>query len=558
MSLQWKLSREVPEDTAAVGRAILRPDNVYRQIGDHFDELFPDEGVFAPMYCDTGRGAIPPLLAALVTVFQMLEKVPDRQGAEMVGTRIDWKYALHLPLTYAGFHFTDLYAFRVRLVEHGQELAFFEEILARLRALGLIKRRGKARTDATHILAVVQRLSQLELITEALRVGVEAATRVAPDWVERELPPAFRDRYSGRQSEYGLSDTEVKAGLAEASKNAFWFLEKVDRTAPKVVRELAEVETLRVVCRQQFPEGPGRPPAKRPTGSDVIETPHETEARYAVKRGQPWQGYKMQVTETCDDDRPHLIVDLEPTGALDNDSPELPKIQERLAQRDVLPGEQYTDQAYVSAGNLVRSAERGINLMGVPPADTQGRQGFHQADFAIDEAGQTAVCPAGQRSTVRGRRKRGQDSSLHTQLRFDGRVCQRCPFFGQCTKSLQGRSLTLHPHRLVLYQRRAEAATEEFQQRMHVRAGAEATISELTRGHGLRNARYRGAVKLRLQAGFTGVAVNLKRTFRWLSQQKPVAGPAGDLLGRCTTAIAVASGRPSGDQLRLDSTYLIC
>jgi hypothetical protein len=57
---------------------------------------------------------MPPLLMALVTVFQFLEKVPDRSVAERVLSRIDWKYALRLPLGYAGFHFTDWYALQVR------------------------------------------------------------------------------------------------------------------------------------------------------------------------------------------------------------------------------------------------------------------------------------------------------------------------------------------------------------------------------------------------------------------------------------------------------------
>src|SRR4030066_2142652 len=103
MSLQWQLSRKVPEDTARGGHAILKEGNIYRQIGDRFDALFPEEEVFASLYDTQGRGGVPPLLMALVTVFQMLEKVPDRMAAEWVVSRLDWKYALHLPLGYTGF-----------------------------------------------------------------------------------------------------------------------------------------------------------------------------------------------------------------------------------------------------------------------------------------------------------------------------------------------------------------------------------------------------------------------------------------------------------------------
>ena len=71
MSLQWGRSRDVPEDTAAVGRVILKADNPYRQIEDRFDALLPEESVFGPMYAETGGAAISPLLLSLVTVFQM-------------------------------------------------------------------------------------------------------------------------------------------------------------------------------------------------------------------------------------------------------------------------------------------------------------------------------------------------------------------------------------------------------------------------------------------------------------------------------------------------------
>ena len=223
MSLQWQLSRTVPEDTAQLGQRLFGETHPYRVLGERFEALFPDEQAFAALYCATGRGAVPPLLMALVTVFQFLEKVPDRIAAEMVVSRIDWKYALHLPLEYSGFHFTDLYAFRVRLYAQEQERLVFDQLLAKLKALGLIKAKGKMRTDSTHILAVAQRLSQLELVSESLRVALRAATDVAPEWVETALPEALREAYSVRASEYGLSAEEVQQKLLGVSRDGYWF-----------------------------------------------------------------------------------------------------------------------------------------------------------------------------------------------------------------------------------------------------------------------------------------------------------------------------------------------
>lgn len=519
MSLQWSVSREVPPDTAAIGQVVLKADNVYRQIGDHFAELFPQDSEFAFLYDEHGRGAIPPLLSALVTVFQMLEQVPDRAAAAFVASRIDWKYALHLPLNYPGFHWTDLLAFRNRLREHQQERLLYDRFLAKLQALGLIQRRGKMRTDSTHVLAVVARLSQLELVTESIRLALGAVTELAADWVAQRLPASFQEAYSHPQSEYGLSQAQVRSRLVQTGQDGCWFLAQLERSAAAQLCALPAVATLRTVLAQQFPQGPSAPPtAQRPTGQGVIESPHEPEARYSTKRGRGWIGYKVQVTETCDADRPHLIVDLEPTGALDNDAPQLPAIQERLQARDLLPAEQQVDQGYMSGEHLVKSADLGINLLGIPLADTQAPADFRQTDFTIAVPARQAVCPAGHVQQVWSEKPDPQGGPPQILIRFAGATCQACPFFGRCTQSPQGRSLTLHPYRAALLARRAEAQTAAFRQKLHLRAGIEGTISELVRAHGLRRARYRGLLKQRLQNYFTAVAANLKRLARWWAQ----------------------------------------
>lgn len=522
MSLQWELSRHIPEDTARLGQKILKAGNFYRQIGELFDSLFPKEEVFAELYESTGRGAIPPLLMVLVTVFQMLESVPDRVAAEWVVSRIDWKYALHLPLDYAGFHFTDLHAFRQRLLAHGRERWFLDELLVRLKKMGLIKRRGKIRTDSSRLLGVVERLSQLELVTESIRVALRAVSAVEPEWIEKNVPASFREVYEQRHSEYGLSEREVDERLVKAGKDGFWFLAQVEQSGLRTLQELGEIETLRSVLQQQFPNASGEAPAtQRPTGGEIIESPHETQARRSTKRGNSWIGYKFQVSESCDPDKPNLVVDIDVTNATANDCPELPKIQARLKERDLLPGEQQVDQGYMSGKRLAESEALGIKLMGIPLSDTQGPEGFRQADFVIDESTQQVTCPGGHTNVVWSEKQTDDQDAVYVLIRFDAQTCQQCPFFGRCTKSCQGRSLTLHPYRQLLAERRAEAQSEDFRQKLHLRAGIEGTISELVRAHGLRHARYRGLPKTRLQACFTAIATNLKRVTRWLSCPRP-------------------------------------
>jgi hypothetical protein len=165
--------------------------------------------------------------------------------------------------------------------------------------------------------------------------------------------------------------------------------------------------------------------------------------------------------------------------------------------------------------------------MGVPLDDTQGPEGFRQADFDIDETARQAICPDEQTSVVWSASQAAEDPAPTIKIRFDAHLCQHCRFFGQCTNSPQGRSLTLHPYRVLLAQRRAEAQTEDFKNQLHLRAGIEGTLSELVRGHRLRWARYRGQAKVRLQAYFTAIAVNLKRVTRWWAQHPTATAAAG-------------------------------
>nr|WP_290665480.1 transposase [Ardenticatena sp.] len=143
-----------------------------------------------------GRPAISPVVLALVTVFQYLEDLPDREAAQCVRVRIDWKYALHLPLEDSGFHYSTLCSFRRRLEAHGQERLFFEKVLELLQAQGVVKKRGRQRTDSTHVLGVVKELSRLELIWESLRVVLRAIAQVAPEWYAEHLPAALRTEYT--------------------------------------------------------------------------------------------------------------------------------------------------------------------------------------------------------------------------------------------------------------------------------------------------------------------------------------------------------------------------
>jgi transposase len=146
MSLRPQAVYVVPEDTARVARAAFPKGNPYLLMHDELGRLYTDQD-FAALFPALGQPALAPAQLALVTLMPFAEHLTDRQAAEAVRARIDWKYALCLDLDDAGFDYSVLCEFRARLLGTGQEALLFERLLARCREAGLVRARGRQRTD---------------------------------------------------------------------------------------------------------------------------------------------------------------------------------------------------------------------------------------------------------------------------------------------------------------------------------------------------------------------------------------------------------------------------
>lgn len=515
MTLKERVRSEIPSETLELGQKLLGADNVYRLIGEELGELLGEEE-FEQMYSPIGGPALSPVMLAMVLVFQMMEKLPDRQAAEAVRLRIDWKYALHLPLEYEGFHFSNLSHFRQRLLEHEGENVVFEQLLGKLVELGLVRRRGKQRTDSTHVLGQIAKLSRLELIWESLRLAIRAVKQTDEAWVAQRIPEAFLEKYLTRRSDYKLSQAQVELELHQAGADGWWLLQHLALEASKWA-EVSEVGTLQRVWEQQFEgvsQGEYLGVRAKVKAHGLIQSPHEVDAQYRQKRGQPWQGYQAQVSETAEaKGEPNFITDICATEAQTVDKAALPAIQQRLAERDLSPSQQIVDQNYVSGTLLAHSQQQQIELVGSILAQP-GPEGFRLDDFQVNlEQGQ-ATCPAGRTSLkmVCGQRS---DGSHEYQFYF-GQQCDQCASRPKCTQAKQGRTITYHQHHPLVVKRRQEMTTERFRQLMKRRPPIEGTISQLVR-LGLRQARYRGLAKVNLQLIFTATALNLKRLCRCLA-----------------------------------------
>jgi transposase len=524
----------IPEDTAQVARAAFPKGNAYMTIREELGPLFQDQD-FAALFALRGQAGESPGLLAIVTILQFMEGLTDRQAAEAVRSRIDWKYLLGLALTDPGFHYSILSPFRDRLLAGGQEAQLFDQVLERIRERGLLPNKRVQRTDSTHVLAAVRQLNRLECVGETLRRVLDDLARVAPQWLLTQITPDWFDRYRRRFEVYRLPQekTAQEALRLQIGQDGVHLLEALYHPkAPAWLRELPAVDVLRQVWIQQYyTEGQQvqwREEADLPPHKLLIVSPDDIEARNRTKRATNWTGYAVHLTETCGPEELHLITAVETTPATTTDGLTLATIHQDLAAKDLLPEEHLLDAGYMSVDNLLDARrDHGVDLIG--PVGGGGNwqdkagQGFGVHCFRIDWQAQTVTCPQGRQSQSwhTRREKYGHE---YIAADFAPSDCLVCTCQADCTRSKRGaRTVTFKPRveYETLQAARERQETTTFKEKYNKRAGIEGTISQGTRAFDLRRTRYIGLVKTHLQHLATAAAINLTRVAHWLMEGRP-------------------------------------
>ena len=364
----------IPELTIRIAQAAFPKGNTFILMRDSLGTIFTDLD-FADLFPDRGQPALSPWRLALVTVMQFVAGLSDRQAAEAVRSRIDWKYALSLELTDPGFDFSVLCEFRRRLIDGSAEQMLLNNLLQCFQELGLLKARGRQRTDSTNVLAVIRDLGRLECITETLRYALNAVAEEAQTWLTTLAPAEWYERYGKRIEESHLprKPIEREEFAALVGADGFKLLEAIySNEAPTTLRQLPAVETLRQLWLQQFyaPESAVRLRAQsdRPPCVQQIRSPYDIEARYGTKRTTHWTGYKVHLSESCDEDAPRLITHVETTGAPVADQQATPVIHKALEHKELLPQQHLVDAGYTSVHLMVSAQQHyDVELLGPVP-----------------------------------------------------------------------------------------------------------------------------------------------------------------------------------------------
>jgi transposase len=300
-----------------------------------------------------------------VSIIQYVEDLSDRQVAEQIPVRLDWKYLLGLEVEEQGFHYSVLSEFRERVIAGGMEAELLETLLKVFKEAGLLKKGGQQRTDSTHVVGAVRRVNRWEMLGETMRAALNDLATVAPAWLQGIAPLEWYKRYERRIEIARLpkGKADRAAWIQAIGEDGIYLLEQLYESAERHwLREIPAVRVLRQVWLHQFyyqdDQLQVREKENLPPASIRFDSPYDPEVHYSTKRNLEWSGYKVHLTETCDPDQPHLIIHVETTPAPQPDVTMTAPIHQALAEKDCLPQTHLVDAGYVDADSIVESREQ--------------------------------------------------------------------------------------------------------------------------------------------------------------------------------------------------------
>ena len=249
--MKAELFPPIPSDTAKTARAVFGKSNFYIVTGDQANSLFSGL-ILVDSNKQVQRPARTLALFYLIMIFQFLETLPDNQAADALRQRVDWKYALHLPLNHSGFQAATFCEFRKWLLVDRTSEHHLQTLLSRLSEVVLSTNRQSLNLDADQIVARVCMFSRLERIWEAFSLAVEALAIKRPDRLRAISLPHWYERYSRQRNNLNLrAEPSEQERLAQSiGADGFYLLEAIANIDG--LADLPEVSTLSQVWQDQY------------------------------------------------------------------------------------------------------------------------------------------------------------------------------------------------------------------------------------------------------------------------------------------------------------------
>lgn len=498
----------------------VMPDKLKKKLRESWAEVFRNdilfhipEDAFAHLYADgKGRPNVPVALLVGLSLIKELRNLTDSEMFEAFHFDLVVHHALGIAPGEVTFAERTMYYFRGRVAGDPAAQETFNALTARmLQALKL--RTNVQRLDSTQVSSNMVHLSRLGLFVQTIERFLARLQKACAERVGA-LPEALRERYLERTGYFAdTTGPQSRRRLEQAAKDLAGLVERFGtddeviqmpsyRVLARLFREQCEIR-LEGTAAVAVPKDP------KEIRSDSLQAPSDPDATYSRHKGK---GYQVQIGETCHPDNPvELITHVAVEGAHESDHNALLPFIEATQERGIGPETAFADTAYCSGENLVKAAEKGVELL-APTPGTVDPDDLTLANFSIDEDTLDVVrCPEGHAPASQNPNRKG-DGQI---ARFDRRVCAACECQDSCPAGKPDDAtlrFTLADYALALGRARQETAA--FKKAYKIRSGIEATNAALKTAHGLAKVWTRGKARVTFAVLMKALALNFKRYAR--------------------------------------------
>jgi hypothetical protein len=374
---------------------------------------------------------------------------------------------------------------------------------------------SRQRLDSTHIFSDMAIFGRTKLMGVTIKRFLTQLKKQHRKFYY-DLPEELRTRYLPSQGKLFADDRSGRKQLRQTVAEDLLFL--VSRFANQAdVTRRTSYKALQRVLEEQCEVMEEQVVLKEKTGGNVLQNPSDAEASYDGHKGP---GYQAQIAETCGEENEVQLITsvmVEPAHACDQDA--LVPTLDELDENDRLPDLLYADTLYGRDENVVKAAQRGVDLQSpVSGPRKDNSEDLSLDDFVIDEKTEVVIsCPNG----CRPRLSDHNQGEGETRTVMNSSDCSNCAFFRQCPVTKVGNDFVLchTPKQRRLADRRAEQATEVFRENYAIRAGGESVNSGLKRKLGLSRVRVRGAPAVSMAVLLRCAGWNLLRVLKALKKR---------------------------------------
>ena len=486
------------------------------------------EDDYAMLYGKTGRPNFSVARLLGLCLLQEWNDLSDQEALDTFSFDMRWRYALDVSDEEDYLSRRSLVEFRRRLAAKDPEMKLvrtvFESIRdSALKSLGLST--SNQRLDSTHIISNIRLRGRVALFSNTLSLFLKSLDK---DHFSR-VPAAIQEWHATEpEGWFGLGPAEQKIKLEELAQylhELIVIFEKDELGEPYQL--LTRLFSEQCECSHDNPEESSRVQVKKKTEGPTLQSPYDPDASC----GHKGPGYSLHITETCNNPKAEIITDYEVHGAARSDIAKALSVIERLETAGLKPDALFADGGYPSVPSALKIKEQDIEFITPVNRSRLSDDIVSRDHFQFDPEGCVTQCPMGHspidHRTLSANNRTGR--SLYAI--FDGSLCRSCTMLDRCPvrapnhrdQGCQPRDtvgdfrleitpeLRLRDHMYALQQ------TTEWKDRYKIRAGIEATNSELKRAHGIGRLRVRRLVKVCFVVACKVIACNIKRWARALS-----------------------------------------